>query len=184
MSDRLDRDWALPPQDLLAEAIVLRGFLLRPQQIDLYPEVGPLLWHLPHRQLWEVMQRVQARNVMVDYGHFDLELLRELRRVYPHRALDLWQLLDGVLDDQAAWQMQQYRAALERGERGVLPTDFHYPFIWWLERLRMCALARDLINQAQEVAEYAYRLDVAGAQRIAANAARMNAAVEGMDIPV
>jgi hypothetical protein len=161
--DRLARDIEAPPQDALAEAIVLRDLLDYPELIGQY-DLAPLLVYPEHRQLWAAMARVHMRTPNLSMGEFYVAFLRELHASHPRQWRALSALMDDVYIDEDRWRQQQYENDPSRGTADFDMARHHHRFAWWYQRLEDCAEARRGIAAAQEMAERYWRLDIAGAR--------------------
>lgn len=117
---------------------VISGFMARPEQIPHYPEITDLIFTYDHQLIWRAMRQMDTR---LTPGDFAYALYDTLCARYPREKDRLW-------------------------ER-IISQEFRY-HSWRenVERLEKCALARRLINTAQEIAEHAWRLDNEGALRI------------------
>jgi hypothetical protein len=180
--DRLARDIEAPPQDALAEAIVLRDLLDYPELIGQY-DLAPLLVYPEHRQLWAAMARVHMRTPNLSMGEFYVAFLRELHASHPRQWRALSALMDDVYIDEDRWRQQQYENDPSRGTADFDMGRHHHDLAWWFQRLEDCAEARGLISAAQQIAERAWSVDLEGARRVAAFAGRPRVAPE-MEIPV
>ena len=121
-----------------AEMFVISGFMARPGQIPNYPEVTDLIFTYDHQLIWRAMRQM---DTTLTPGDFAYELLDVLRARHPRESDRLW-------------------------ERIVSQEFVVHSWSENIERLEKCALARRLINTAQEIAERAWRLDNDGALRI------------------
>lgn len=148
-----------PPSDSAAECALLHEALWWPNGVRALRAVrlSELLYGFwEHQRIWESMQRV------FDSTAWPLEPLRNTQW---HAALevDCGRLLLGVVEDH--WC--DLNGGFHRrswSSPDVLPGH-------WLVRLRRCKEARQLISNAQEQAERAWRLDIEAARRVAQRAA-------------
>jgi hypothetical protein len=146
-----DRAPEVPPCDALAEAVVLSYVLHHAPQKALECDLLPLLVFPEHREIWQAMRRVYRADE--SHERFYLRWLNEVERVRP----GLSEVLLSIGDSWSRWQHKR----LERDPlcRSVSTLDFD----WWYARLQQVARARRLIEDAQRVAECAWRGDVDGA---------------------
>jgi hypothetical protein len=164
MIDRLSletRPADVPPIDALAEAIVLSYVLHHAPQKVVECDLLPLLNFPEHRLLWQVMQRVYRADET--HEQFYLRWLNEAERTQ-HGLSDV---LSGVGESWSRWQA--HRLTLGPVGYGSVST---MDWDWWLARLQQVARARRLIEDAQRMAECAWRGDVDGALEVVGRATR------------
>jgi hypothetical protein len=154
-----------PPTDSAAEAALLNLLLVCPDLVGSV-DLGPLLWCGEHRAIWHAMTRVRARRGVLDVAEWWLALRGQLHEdVCRGEPLETHYVAS---DGGWQWRCQGWRYwnMLQSAE---LPN--RYDLAPWLERLERAAEARGLISSVHEMAERAWRMDVAGAQAIASEIA-------------
>lgn len=162
MADRLgleNRDPETPPRDALAEAIVLSYVLYHCPAKVVECDLLPLLNFPEHQQLFRVMQRVYRADET--HEQFYLRWLNEAERTQK----GLSDVLSGVGESWSRWQAHRLEHDT-RGYESVSTMDWD----WWLARLQQVATARRLIEDAQRMAECAWRGDVDGALEVVGRA--------------
>lgn len=167
-----DREPEVPPVDSLAEGVVLDWLLMvEPERIPSL-DLDGLLVFKEHRQIWACMRQAWAQRQPDElWADFYLRWFNAAERT--HRGL-----ADVVLPVEAArseWEHRRGREDSDRGGFRGLAVHSH-GFEWWLERLRRVAAARRLLEDAQRMAERAWRGDVDGALAAAASATSHSAA--------
>lgn len=145
-----------PPCDSLAEAVVLTRLMQHPDWISRY-DVGRLLCFPEHRWIWQGMQRVRRAGTTDFFARW----LRDAQEHHPEHWLNLVDVL--YPPDEVARGWEEYEAGDDPRR-----SSYDHPFEWWLKRLQRIAEARQLIRDAQRVAEHAWREDVDGARVVAA----------------
>lgn len=147
MRDRLERDSSIPPQDALAEAVVLRALLLQPSSIVEY-DPTLLLVYPEHRVVLTCMKSVYRLRGS-SWGQFYAEWVYACEHLKP----GLSRVLDGVPEDTS-----RLHNAVPHPEQD---------FLYWWARLKQVAEARRLVSVAQSMADLAWKGDVEGAQAVA-----------------
>jgi hypothetical protein len=141
-----------PPCDSLAEGVLLSYVLHHAPSKVVECDLLPLLVFPEHRLLWQVMQRVYRADET--HEQFYLRWLNEAERTQQ----GLSDVLSGVGESWSRWQA--HRLTLGPVGYGSVST---MDWDWWLARLQQVATARRLIEDAQRMAEFAWRGDVDGA---------------------
>ena len=148
------------PWDPWCESRVIIAFLHKPDQIRSYPEITDLLWGNDHQMLWRAMRDLPEG---LSPGEFAYALRDHVARRWPDRFDRLWSVLTSQYETEIRHERNIYYA-LQHGRRLKNP----YALTWsdWIERLEECALARRLIQAAQDMAERAWAVDTDGARGI------------------
>lgn len=152
-----DREPDVPPCDSLAEGIVLFHMRYWPEDLDAY-DLAPLLVFPEHRHLLRTMQTARIRSMGQPWSSFYIAWMEECQIVSP--SLDT--VLDTVVADQWTWHMNRLRANPDAPEIDARLHDWR----WWVERLQRVAVARQLVDDAQQIAARAWRGDVDGARAV------------------
>lgn len=146
-----DRAPDVPPCDALAEAVVLSYVLYHYPAKVVECELLPLLVFPEHRQLFQAMQH--AYRADESHAQFYVRWLNEAERMQP----GLSNVLDGLGASWSHWQARNLERDAGLGSVSTMDWEF------WLARLRQVAAARRLLEDAQRMAERAWRGDVDGA---------------------
>lgn len=161
IGDRLERDWTAPPYDALAEAIVLRGLLLRPESIVDY-DPALLLVFPEHRLILDCMKRAHAVTIGQSWGHFYIAWMDECEVAKPGHVRALVRVLDGVSDDESRWI---WRDSERSRSQGMGMADSHHDFQWWWQRLRDVAESRRILSSLSTAEDAAWKGDIDGARK-------------------
>lgn len=148
------RDERTPPIDGLAECVVLHHCVYDPSLIDQH-DLGPLLTHPEHREIWRVMRLTRARTRHLADGEFLAHWWGDMARVHPQQWVNYDDLLCSVADREAARAQTDY----EHDHMTRPYTTYLHDFGWWLERCKRLAEARRGIEAAQRIAEGFWRAD-------------------------
>lgn len=160
--ERDERDLDRPPVDGLAECVCLHACVYDPALIDQF-DLGRLVVHPEHRELWRVLRLTRARTRALEPAAFLAEFYRDLAAAHPDNWENYDDLLTSVGDRESARAWQEYQDGF-----GDLPfTSFLHDFCWWLRRLQRAADARRMLHAAQEMAERAWVEDIDGSRGIA-----------------
>jgi len=157
-----------PPSDAAAECALLAMCELYPALVGSLHGLGDLLVFPEHRAIWQAMCAVYLRLDHPDVAEFYIALREELcARVCPVNHRGSREQCDGF----------RYLRVLDFGEHAN-PKDIAY----WLARLDRVRVCRQIISDAQEQAEKAWRLDVEGAVRVAVRVCTRGQSVVRVDI--
>jgi replicative DNA helicase len=126
------------------------------------------------RRLWSAMIAVHLQSGESESGSFYLALLDELRREHHGESTRILESVDATAD----WQSSSSPDEPAREVR------------YWIEQVKRCVVARNLIDAASQIAELAYRVpsvyfDVTDASAVLSRVAGVpDEGVIGMEIPV
>lgn len=153
-----DREPDVPPCDSLAEGIVLYHMLYWPDDLA-QCDLEPLMVFPEHQRLLAAMQAARARTAAGQaWSEFYIAWMAECEKISPH--LDA--VLDTVVADHWTWHMNRVR---DDPDSAVIDVRLH-DWRWWLARLQRVAAARQLVEDAHQIAARAWRGDVDGARAV------------------
>lgn len=168
-----------PPQDALAEFIVLTRLSQHPEWIDQY-DIGSLLNVPEAHMVWRSLLRVRHQHPVANVHAFLPLWFADIQEHHPKHWLALVDLM--WPDEEGARGWEEYDLAYEADpDRVIRRSEFQHSFAWWLKRLERIAQSRSLISAAQRIAEAAWREDVEGA---AVEAARLRAEIQPIRVDV